>query len=517
MPTIQLGHNFFKKELRSYSNFAVAFWRELIQNAVDANCSTIQISIQQEEGSTEAKIVFTDNGCGMTESVLNDVYFRLGETTKGDDESNIGGFGRARILTCFAHRYYKIHTLDNVVVGGGATYNISKSSEYVGGCSLEIEVDAVDNYEHRIDMKKALTNYLACCQLPCVVYINGEKYTEWMYRRQVAKVLDFGTVHANSNGRLNMMFVRVSGVMMFSKYVGCSKQVILEINPENSRSVLVSNRDSLSYRYEQELDRFISSLAVNARSALKEVKEPYSVYSGSNYFVEEFSEEEKEVEKQNNVEVECASVVQEKTSSLIDVSNGVKSDGFLPVGNNDEKVKFLENSIMSLANDLAKVIYVESGESKIRRIAKKYEEEKWEIGERNKRRDLHVLWTEACRFVVKSLSKKCKIKRIAWIPGFVFSDSAEAMHKSARDMHELLINPIDKDGTFKYNGLYQWETRAKILSLAIHEVTHIHCSNHDEDFCALNTELTGIVFSNMKEIKAKMDAVYELHRGVNED
>jgi HSP90 family molecular chaperone len=42
MPTISLSASFFTKELHAYSDWQTAFWRELLQNAVDANATKVQ-------------------------------------------------------------------------------------------------------------------------------------------------------------------------------------------------------------------------------------------------------------------------------------------------------------------------------------------------------------------------------------------------------------------------------------------------------------------------------------------
>src|ERR1700739_328160 len=120
MPAITLSPSFFKNELRAYADWRTAFWWELYKNSVDAKASTVWIDFEEAEsnnppntatnGSTlkEVTISFEDDGPGMDRPTLEQTYFVVGETTKS--ASNIGGFGRARILTCFAHKHFRIHT-----------------------------------------------------------------------------------------------------------------------------------------------------------------------------------------------------------------------------------------------------------------------------------------------------------------------------------------------------------------------------------------------------------------------
>jgi hypothetical protein len=63
MPTISLSSSFFMKELQAYSDWRTAFWRELLQNSVDANASKIHVGLMPEgEGCV---VTFHDNGPGI--------------------------------------------------------------------------------------------------------------------------------------------------------------------------------------------------------------------------------------------------------------------------------------------------------------------------------------------------------------------------------------------------------------------------------------------------------------------
>ena len=123
---------FFTKEREQiYSDWKIAFWRELVQNAVDAGATRIDITIgtarrrgsfgRAADDGEVPTIVFTDNGCGMSRETLDEVYFSIGRSTKSQGAS-IGGFGRARLLTCFAQARYSVHTRDRVVEGDGGEY-----------------------------------------------------------------------------------------------------------------------------------------------------------------------------------------------------------------------------------------------------------------------------------------------------------------------------------------------------------------------------------------------------------
>jgi len=100
MPSITVPKEFFVKERRMYSYWQQAFWREFFQNSVDAGSTKIDVRLSVNSDYA-VEVVFTDNGCGMDRDTLERVYFRLGASTKSGADM-VGGFGRARILTCFS-------------------------------------------------------------------------------------------------------------------------------------------------------------------------------------------------------------------------------------------------------------------------------------------------------------------------------------------------------------------------------------------------------------------------------
>ncbi len=133
---VTIHKSFFKKERDGfYSDWYIAFWRELFQNSVDAGSNNISIYLDQKEGRGSfgnfradppnvVRVVFSDDGCGMSYDVLDDVYFAIGNTTKKGEDATVGGFGRARLMTCFSQDRYSILTQDNFVVGEGGNFDI---------------------------------------------------------------------------------------------------------------------------------------------------------------------------------------------------------------------------------------------------------------------------------------------------------------------------------------------------------------------------------------------------------
>jgi hypothetical protein len=135
--TIILDKSFFIKERdTSYDWWQMAWWREQFQNSTDAGAKNIRITLKEAEargGFAEyrgseyknvVRVVFADDGCGMSRNTLQNVFFKPGRSTKVGDAGMVGGFGRARLMTCFAQDRYSILTKNSFVLGNGEKYQI---------------------------------------------------------------------------------------------------------------------------------------------------------------------------------------------------------------------------------------------------------------------------------------------------------------------------------------------------------------------------------------------------------
>jgi 3-isopropylmalate dehydratase small subunit len=61
---VTLPQSFFAKAKREYQDWRQAFFREVLQNSIDAGATDICFNIRQHS-DTSAVITVTDNGCGM--------------------------------------------------------------------------------------------------------------------------------------------------------------------------------------------------------------------------------------------------------------------------------------------------------------------------------------------------------------------------------------------------------------------------------------------------------------------
>ena len=301
---IGISPKFFETERdRMYDDWPVKFWRELIQNSVDAGSTTVTITLSDARDADGARltcprgypicrVTFADNGTGMDEETIRTVYMVLGESSKNRGDS-IGGFGRARILTNFGQHRYRIDTRTCRVEGSGSAFLITRLDSPVKGCVQEIDVKGAD----LATMRHALERYLSLCQLDVRVLIrDGETgevqpWGKWAYRRArtnelVARGEAFADVHLvkDTDQHAGLLIVRVNGVAMFEMPHAARGRVIVEIHPEKAspreHKILTLSRDSLHWPYSDALYKLLDRLAIDKNSGLRENKRQNFVIKG---------------------------------------------------------------------------------------------------------------------------------------------------------------------------------------------------------------------------------------------
>ncbi len=515
MPTITLPAKFFKNERdRAYSDWRSAFAREMTQNSIDAKCSKIEMTVEQRDDDTF--VLFKDNGKGMTREVLEKVFFALGETTKTD--GMLGGFGRARILTCFAMKSYIIRTGNIVCEGQGATYEIKETEDNVDGCIFEILIEKNDANPE--DIIEATKRVLSQSQLYCDFYLNGEKYKTWLYRRTASAESSFGYIYVNKSQPGSAIVVRVQGLFMFNIYTTCKYQVIVEVDALNSRNILTSNRDAFNNKYRYDLDKFISDLTIDRKSLLSQKRSKTKLIRGAGVLVSRAST---------------------KTDPNLDVGRPLTLQGVAQAGDwtfhsvhlppvevkEQAQQSMVAAAVVSSAipnvnaistlmkNELEKTsinmdmwsIYIDdnSTDPKIRKEIDSYDPTNWveakviKDGETltyrkgGHKRKLLVAWKVCCEAAIDALRNFGITQRINWLVGWTFSDNddedkAGACHVNLNEGHALCLNPLNNQNKMLYSFRDPKDLK-KLMALAKHEVSHILYSGHDEEFAGLLTKI----------------------------
>src|SRR3989304_5831934 len=109
---IRIGREFFTTALRDYQDWREKWWREAVQNAVDAPATVVTCSVDEVNTETGPAIMVSveDNGGGMDEDVLINKFLVLGGTTKATTAGSTGGFGKAKELLVLPWLRWSIHT-----------------------------------------------------------------------------------------------------------------------------------------------------------------------------------------------------------------------------------------------------------------------------------------------------------------------------------------------------------------------------------------------------------------------
>lgn len=475
MAQVTVPHEFFQGELQVYGDWREAFARELVQNALDANPETITITTGNENG--RAHVTFSDDGHGMSRDTLENVFFALGRTTKTGGDS-IGGFGRARIILCFAQHSYRIHTGRVLASGQGGEYSITDSGYYRQGCELTIEtVDDTDQ-----DLRTAFFEVLGSSQLPVPVNFNGQIFPATERPGRATRILRdeegraWSRIYvAEGNGR---QLVRVSGLSMFYTYPLRSDNVTIEIVPSRSRQVLSASRDRLRPAYSRQLDDFIRDMLGNRRKAMKPDVEPLNVLVPGSIVNPALPEPSPSASPYADV----AAYIPRPALGPSGIA-GTTTDG--------HHVEVDASGRSSVAFDV--YLHADADTRKNRRLARQWNPAAWPTnshGTGSRRRALIVTWREAVACAMELLAQRAPGERqIQWNVGVLFDGETRACHmETAGGTHVLSLNPVTDTGAMLYRVGDDSSLRT-LLALALHEVCHIMHKWHDEGFSTLLTDM----------------------------
>ena len=525
MGQIRLTPDFFRKEMLNYGNVRQVLARELFQNSIDAGATKIDIGIQlvdtPEDAPSTVSVRFADNGRGMDRAVLEDVFFALGKTTK-DTTGTIGGFGKARIVTCFGMESYTIRTGSLFVSGSGADYDITEitTAPPVRGTVFEIIVP-LSVFGPTLELfTRAFCDYLSFCQMDCDVRINGVRWTSWTYRRKLVRRVSFGDVHVNKSAdysRKNRMLIRVGGVLMYEKYISADVLIVVEINPCLSRTVLLSNRDRLHYAYENELEKFAQQLAVDTASALRTTSIIKQVLPGEprkfipKHAIPKLGFNTKTQEVQQDLQEAQQDLPAYRVSS--EAIPAAQSVGNYSMAASIESLGLGEDDDEDYTDPITEgmVFLSESTDARIRKSAALYHPSKWTHGKGSRRRKLLAQWVLACEYALEEYCFLTGVSSVNWRWGWYFSDDARAACEDQADgSHALILNPIhgpnsseSEVGTMRY-AIREFNSHVSLVTLACHEVAHLDAQTHDEGFARMFTNLTCRVMAHIRQIHQDM-------------
>lgn len=573
MATIVTPREFFVSERdKMYDNWTVAFWRELFSNSMDAGARSVAIrcsfppreasgesSPESRQGAGFYRVVFADNGPGMSRETLENVYMRLGASTKGGpgQSDGVGGFGRARILTCFSQPSYRILTRDLEVRGSGGEYDILEGRNSVDGCILAIDIDAV----HAKRLQAGLRHFLSQSTLSSLAVkltlpmedhdgntmpmadllsllsadvegVSQQGSLQWrtLFNRG-RTVRDFsadgavwGRVSINQSPRAHShrLIVRVNGAAMYDEHIRHPAQVTLDLLPDMSRKALTASRDSLRMDFRRDVMQFIQELAVDEKSALRDRrKEKHwtlfaggrgAQFAGSTGSIDPGGEPDagpvpdsrKPGDQARRVDGDTGVVGlhDEAASAMAGSATAGETHGTdegTPVEARrppPRRLDYLPHMIVLLDNPTAAQ----------RAVAPQYRPDFWARADAQGRGDgaaarlLLAAWTDCCRHAISTLMRN--------EPGLLRSAPAGSrlqfltgfvFSSEVGAMHanvngrEILLINPVNADGRADFRLSEAADRRRLMALALHEVTHIAESWHSERYANILTELVAAV------------------------
>ena len=497
MPQVSVGPEFFRSELRVYADWLLAFARELLQNSIDAKPTSIHIETSTDEHG-HVRVRFVDDGVGMSRKVLEEVFFRLGETTK-KGEDTIGGYGRARMVTCFAQRSYQIRTRNLRVDGCGGDYHIVEvddPAQHVSGTEFDIVLlDDVD----ADDVDRAFRRLLRTCSIDVPIYLDGERVYQEPLPNRARRILRgsddraWGRVYTDRrSGGLPRLLVRVDGLMMFSQYLdGLDDDVIVELIPARARQVLSASRDRLADPFAGQFEQFRTDLIRNARSAFKPEAAPLRVHVSSGGLLTVGADPDR---------ASAGAPVSELPSRPHDPRAADE-----PVMREPPRAAaaYAESLFGGADDDRggAKVaplgfdvyLLADSADSRVRSLARNWNPSSWDARVGRRRRAVLFAWKAAVEQALDTLvTLHPDVGQVSFTLGWTFDEDARAVHHRIGGAHVLALNPVDDDGRIAFK-LDDAADLRRMLASALHEAVHVAVDGHDERFASVVTQMFGAV------------------------
>lgn len=300
---VRLSREYFRQALNEYSRWKEVWWREAIQNAVDAGateiaCESLPVEwpdqiLDRERDETNAsmwRITCVDNGHGMDGEVLRAKFLDPGGTMK--KAGDVGGFGRAKELLIRPWPRWEVRSRDTIAWGTfdswlNLEYEWDKT-EFVQGTRLTVWMLA-DEYTP----PTAAATYIAKCNLPRVrLTVNGHvvkaNFSSGKRKRDVGGM---ATVYRSSRSPKSKfqgieieapssLMVRAKShrgsLYMFpaAQLSGVSGTIVIEVTAK-PKEAFTANRDGFTYTLGQRVQKLIEQLSTDVRSALRE-REHYS-------------------------------------------------------------------------------------------------------------------------------------------------------------------------------------------------------------------------------------------------
>lgn len=499
-PSIGIGREFFVTALKDYENWREKWWREAIQNAVDAGSAKIVCVYKQNEDGTHT-VSCEDNGGGMSTDVLLNKFLVLGGSTKTSASGTAGGFGKAKELLLLPWISWEVHSKTTIVRGSGIDYAVEEG-ELLKGTRLTVTMPA-DQFTYDAPCMA----FIEKCNLPSVQFVvNGTSMRAKLAGKTAVRDIPGKAAiyfHKGKGGSSSKMLIRANGLFMFDRYLSdeVNGHVIVELLAP-SIEILTANRDGIrDWTLRNEIDNYANELAKDVKSATRDkAKLIRQIFRGTGNFTSAVAvEREAEIlDAVGPIEVKGSGEIKE--TAVEQVMQIVDSYRERDSGSS---VGATRPTLSAPSATLVRTFFEDMrGASKFEAAVKqivwqpdffvanevegvKVPKEFFPETMSPRVTKIASVWTELCRFVLIQLGSSFRFG-----VGFLFSDDSLAAYTYEQGTHWLLLNPYRDYKNQK--GLLRPTADEDLQSMyasAIHEATHLAdgIKYHDESFAAALT------------------------------
>ena len=552
---ITLGAEYFQAPLREYKEWPVKWWREVVQNAVDAGATTLTLGTTQHPDGT-VTVYSDDNAGGMSREVLFDKFLIMGGTTK-TGEGTTGGFGKAKELILLPWLAWTVTSGDYVVRAptGGVAWEATRAQSARRGTRVEVVQPPGNHTTITAALEFLQRSWLPNIRITLVV--NGEAlkwtpakeanvFSEEPLRDLPGMAIYFLPSETREAER-NWVWVRINGLFMFQRYVESTPgQLVVELKG-NSLATLTSNRDGFATNIlGWELDGFLSELSKDSTSALEKKlgwveeryvtgKRTYATLPPLDVPVGTPTARAGRTSTRVLTADDITKVVTQFEQGIADVEEDGKGSfedaALAEIGSRaairQAAAQLLANLVSTsdrqLEAALAQLVwqpdFILINKVSHFKIPAKFKPATMTPGVVR----LAKMWTEICRWVLMQLG--CGAP---YAVGFIFSPTTTAAYLSKGGEHWLLLNPfaLDRRMTTTLKAIHaktQPSATAETLdivrvteradfrhvyALAVHECTHFanEIDYHDEAFASAMTANFSLCADGMSQWRTLLDA-----------
>jgi histidine kinase/DNA gyrase B/HSP90-like ATPase len=504
-PEVGFDPQYFSNVTRDYRNWRLKWWREAVQNSVDAGARNVELNTLQDDETGDWRVGVLDDGRGMDAETITEKFLKMGGTGKADRTGQVGGFGEAKKLLAFPWIDWFLHTRNIHVNGQGSHYEIKEVGDHLAG--TELIVTMPDDLTTTAD---AAMEFLQRSRIPGVKFhVNGRPFkTGGLRRGKLVREYDFGQLYRNKSSKTGKLYVRANGLYMFTANTFDAKfgTLLLELTGDTTK-LLMSNREKFhDWRPERALDEFIAEIYTEGERALKKkeklITETWkgtgriSTDQGVSDVLDKVGPLPQTDARGLIVTKESAKEMGASLEELVEVLRVTKGNLTLSPATpqvveqiTHEPLKGAKN-LEALAQQLVWTPdWMLHNEVPRLSIPAKFRPE----GMTGRIVALAQVWAEACRWVLIQLGHRAE-----YGVGFVFDTDALAMCMSRQDGYWLLLNPMRTlaplaERKIPASYILKKSDRDDMKALyarAVHEVTHMDSGffRHDASFSSALTE-----------------------------